>query len=276
MEPRLAALPGKKSLVALYVGALGYINDLEMLLDSVQDLRPDVRNHLGIAVVGSGPRAQWLQDEIINRGLDKTFLLLPPVAKKDVPKLFKAAHVSLVLVRPNPVLDMASSNKLFDSLAAGIPPVVNSAGRTQELIRDTGAGWTVEPGDSSALTDLYRQWVSGDADEMRKEFERRGAIARRIARERFDRDVISSRVLSACIDARKAYLSPQWAKNGYRVKYVLDLLFAIPALFLLLPVFMVIASAIKLDSPGDLPPSSKPTGELVFCSPRTWPQTPLA
>ncbi len=169
--------------LVVYVGALGEMNDVGWLAEvagALRPLAPDAR----FLVVGRGRD----RDRVIARAraagvLDETFFLHDPIAKRDVPALLAAATVSTALSAPVPEFEANSSNKLFDTLAAGRPVLINYGGWHRELLQRSGAGIVVPQGDvvaaAKALAALLADPVSLNAAR---------SAAAQLARSEFDRD----------------------------------------------------------------------------------------
>jgi glycosyltransferase involved in cell wall biosynthesis len=78
---------------------------------------------------------------------------------------------------------------VLESLACGTPVVVSAVGGLVETVKDGHTGWTVPPGDPEALASALRD-VLDRPDEAR----RRAAAGRRLVRERFDSEMVFTRL----------------------------------------------------------------------------------
>ena len=88
-----------------------------------------------------------------------------------------------------PILQTNSPNKLFDSLSAGKPIIVNSAGWTKDLVEKDNCGFFVNPDDPADFIDkiaLYK-----DNKEQLKIW---GENARKLSETTFDRSILAKRV----------------------------------------------------------------------------------
>ena len=172
---------GERPLV-LYAGALGRANGVTWLVDLARELRslmPDLR----VLVIGDGYDKSKLEDAARTAGLlDEVFYMESPIPKQDVPAAFAAADVSACLFIDRELLWTGSPNKLFDSLAAGTPVIVNYGGWQAELLEKRGAGIAVPTADvASAARRIVR--LLGTQEEL----EEMGRRARGLAEELFDR-----------------------------------------------------------------------------------------
>ena len=90
-----------------------------------------------------------------------------------------------------------SANKFFDALAAGTPLAINYGGWQAKLLEDTGAGIVLPRSDVEAAAKMLSERVRDDAWR-----ERASSAARRLARTRFDRDMLARQALSVIEAAR--------------------------------------------------------------------------
>ena len=99
--------------------------------------------------------------------------------------------MSLVSFKNLPILYTNSPNKLFDSLSAGKPIIVNSAGWTKRLVEDFDCGFYVnleEPGD---LADKLLM-ISKDTEKL-EEYARN---SRKVSLEKFDKSILTCKFVS--------------------------------------------------------------------------------
>jgi glycosyltransferase involved in cell wall biosynthesis len=185
-----ASVPGLAAGAPLvvYAGALGRINAVDWLADlaaAVRPQRPDAR----FLVVGGG----WGRERLLERGralgvLDETLFVRDPVPKRDVPAILAAATVACSLFAPIPAMESNSANKFFDALAAGRPVLIDYGGWHRQLLEETGAGLAVPFADPPAAATRLCALLGDEAALAGA-----GAAASRLARERFDRDVLALR-----------------------------------------------------------------------------------
>jgi glycosyltransferase involved in cell wall biosynthesis len=195
-EPGFRARHGLEGkLVALYSGAMGRANGLDQLLDAAAVLKHEGIEDVAFVAVGEGAAKPRLLQRVADEGLDNV-LFLPPVAKTALAGIVGAADVTLTLFAPYPVLQTNSPNKLFDSLAAGRPVIVNLDGWLRRVVEEAGAGVYVPAGDGEALATTLAALARepGLVATM-------GANARSLAEREFDRDVMADRLAEALEEA---------------------------------------------------------------------------
>jgi glycosyltransferase involved in cell wall biosynthesis len=98
--------------------------------------------------------------------------------------------VSLVPLKGTPILETSSPNKLFESLAAGIPVIQNTNGWIKTLLSDNNIGFTIDPNDADALAELLIKIAESSID-----IKKMGEHAKIIAQTQFDKDILSEKML---------------------------------------------------------------------------------
>ena len=169
---------------AVYAGAHGPANGLDLVLDAVDTLR-DL--DLDIVLVGGGVSKAGLVEEAARRSLTNV-RFLDPVPKSQIPELLAAADVGLhVLADVEMFRSAVSPNKIFDYFAAGLPVVTNCPGLVSQLVQDAGAGYSTEPGDmasglrqAASATQEARDQMGNSGRDWLQANQSRGAMASRL------------------------------------------------------------------------------------------------
>ncbi|MBC1435286.1 glycosyltransferase family 4 protein [Paenilisteria rocourtiae] len=167
--------------VLVHAGSLGVINGLEYLIETAKLLRDKGQHHVRILLTGDGGKRIELEKLCKDYELDNV-IFTGKFPKKKIPELLSTADATIMSVKDHPVLEMASPNKFFDSLAAGKPTIVNCGGWMKAMLEETGAGVYVEPKQPSDLVRVIE--VLSHATPLAAEL---GKNARRLAEDRFDR-----------------------------------------------------------------------------------------
>jgi glycosyltransferase involved in cell wall biosynthesis len=169
-------------LVCVYTGAMGLLNHLEYLLDCAAELDGQGVHDIQLAIFGDGKYKDSLERRISDDNLNSV-TIHGPMPRREMPRLLAAADVGVVSLIPRPYIDTNSANKFFDYLAAGLPVVINYGGWQSEVLKQHGAGFSVDP---HSPADLARVLVElRDSPEGRAGM---GVAARKLAEERYDRD----------------------------------------------------------------------------------------
>jgi glycosyltransferase involved in cell wall biosynthesis len=101
--------------------------------------------------------------------------------------LIQNAIISLVPLANTPILKTSSPNKLFESLAAGIPVIITTEGWMKELVEEENLGYYVDPDRSESLTEFLTQFAEpNEEDKLR---------IREFATKNFDKRILAYQYL---------------------------------------------------------------------------------
>lgn len=173
---------GFERVTAVYAGAHGPANGLDLLLDGAEQT-PEV----DVVLVGGGVLKDDLRRDAERRGLSNV-RFLDPIPKDEIPDLLAAADIGLHVLADVPLFRTAvSPNKVFDYMAAGLPTLTNCPGLVSDLVSNASAGVAVKPTDLgtglAALGQLDNErrgeW-GATAQRWIGEHQSRSAMARRL------------------------------------------------------------------------------------------------
>ena len=181
----------------VYTGTLGRANDCGRILDAARRLKAWSRSDIHIHLIGDGSERKALQDEAAQAGLDHVHFV-PPMPKEALAGWLAAATAMLLTLKPLPVFDAVSPNKLFDALAAGLPVIQTTQGWIRQLLADRDCGITVDPHRPAALA---KAMVALCDDRPGRD--RMAGNARRVACESFATDQLADRMLGTLIAANR-------------------------------------------------------------------------
>lgn len=182
--------------LVVYTGTLGQVNGVEYLARlAAATLRRDPA--VRFLVIGEGREEEKVRATAAELGvLNQNFFMLPSIEKREIPAWLSAADIATSLVIDVRELWANSANKVFDALAGGRPVAINHEGWLAEVLRESGAGLVLDPGDiPTAAAQLIhalhdRRWLG-----------RAGEAAREVARARFDRDRLAAQLAAVLRDA---------------------------------------------------------------------------
>jgi len=140
LEQKLGLNPNSFKIV--HFGSLGVANGAETIIESAKLLKGD--DSVEFLFVGGGSTEKNLVKECEKHQLTNVkFLGRFPM--KDTSEIVNLSDVSMVSFKDLPILYTNSPNKLFDSLSAGKPIIVNSAGWTKVMVEENNCGYYVNP-----------------------------------------------------------------------------------------------------------------------------------
>ncbi len=149
--------------VVLYAGAHGPANDLQVVLEAARQLENEPIHFL---LVGDGKDKPRLQQLAEAWGL-KNVTFLPPVPKREMPTILRAADIGLAILKPLEEYKTTYPNKVFDYMAAGLPILLVIDGVIRKVVEQAECGLFVPPGDAQALAKATQE-LAADAQRRRR------------------------------------------------------------------------------------------------------------
>ncbi len=147
---------------AVYTGNIGIVNNVEWMVEAAK-LLTEAKSNIKIVLIGDGQLQKSLE---LRKKLEKidNLIFLPLMPKTQLVGFIQNAMVSLVPLANSPVLATSSPNKLFESLAAGVPVVITTTSWMKEFVERERVGVYVNP-DSSE--DLFKFLIHKDHNEFK-------------------------------------------------------------------------------------------------------------
>ncbi len=136
-------------------------------------LRPALREHWRLVMVGDGPLRAAVQAVLGAAGLDALAWL--PGERSDVPNIMQRMHCFVL-----PSLAEGISNTILEAMACGLPVVATDVGGNAELVQTGRTGLLVAAGDADGLAQALLQ-LYDDPSRLRA----MGAEGRREVERRF-------------------------------------------------------------------------------------------
>jgi glycosyltransferase involved in cell wall biosynthesis len=175
---------------AVYAGNIGKVNHVEWLFDVAKKLTT-IESKFKIVLIGDGQLKDLLQKRKELEGV-VNIEFLPLMPKEVMVGYLQKAMVSLVPLASLPVLQTSSPNKLFESLAAGVPVIQNTNGWIKEFVDSESCGFTVNSEKVDELYELLLE-LSGDLTWREHYAER----AREVAKREFDKNKLAKKFITA-------------------------------------------------------------------------------
>lgn len=176
--------------VVVYAGTLGVINGVGYLVDIARAMW-HINSSARFFIIGEGKEFSAVKQKALDVGvLNTNLLMLPPVAKNEMPGLLSAATVATSLFVDLPEMWNNSANKFFDALAAGKPVMINYQGWQASLLEKSGAGFVVPPDQPERAAKMLNEFMK---DEQR--LKNAGAASQQLAETCFNRDSLATQLL---------------------------------------------------------------------------------
>jgi glycosyltransferase involved in cell wall biosynthesis len=136
--------------VAAHIGNMSLAHDFDVLLDAAAAL-PE----FAFVLAGGGSQVGYIEQRVQEQQLDNVVLtgILPHA---EMPGLFLASDVCLIVFKDHPLFNGALPSKMFEAMATGTPIVAAIRGEAEALLRQTGAGIPIPIGDREAMIEALR------------------------------------------------------------------------------------------------------------------------
>ena len=168
-------------------GALGRANGVESIIEAAKLIKND--NTVEFIFVGGGSSEESLKEDCLRNSLSNVkFLGSYPM--RETSEIVNLADVSIVSFKDLPILYTNSPNKLFDSLSAGKPIIVNSAGWTKKLVEEFDCGLYINPRDPQGLVEIIKYLQSNRSRVLSL-----GRNSRKLAEDYFDKTILTKEFL---------------------------------------------------------------------------------
>lgn len=147
----------------VFAGNVGEAQDMPSILDAAEHLK---NNHtIRWIIVGDGRKSEWLQSEVLKRGLQDRVLLPGRFPVERMPSFYAHADALLVSLKRDPVFSMTIPGKVQSYLMAGIPLVGMLDGEGAAVIQEANAGLVCAAGDGAGLAQIILKMAAMQAQE---------------------------------------------------------------------------------------------------------------
>jgi glycosyltransferase involved in cell wall biosynthesis len=171
----------------IYFGALGFANGLHYILEAAKLLKKNGEQDIEFLFLGEGKMEEELKAVCEEFQLHNVrFLGAHPM--KLVSEIVNMADCSVVSFKNVEVLNTSSPNKLFESLSAALPVIVNSDGWTKQLVELKDCGLYADPEKPQELVNAIEYLRLHEAE--RKQM---GQNARKLAQDVYDKSVLGKK-----------------------------------------------------------------------------------
>lgn len=128
--------------VLIYTGSLGLMDACEEIIHGFNLI--ENKSDLKLVFIGDGSERKVLEKLTETFHLQESIFFTGLIPKTEVVKWYQRALVSFVVFKDFPTLGTSSPNKMFDSLAAGVPIIQNTKGWISDLVDQFQIGMNVE------------------------------------------------------------------------------------------------------------------------------------
>jgi len=174
----------------IHFGTMGLANGLDYVIEAARILKRKGISNIEFVLLGDGMVKKKLIKEVFEAGLEEMFVFIDRQPMDSTSEIVNSCDCSIISFKNLPVLQTNSPNKLFDSLSAGKPVIVNSAGWTKTLVEENEIGFYCDPEKPIELVEKI--CFLKDNKELTK---RMGSKARELATKRFDKSILCKKLV---------------------------------------------------------------------------------
>lgn len=172
----------------LFAGNIGEAQDFPAILDAAEQLKSNTT--IRWLIVGDGRMSDWLKQEVKNRGLENSVLLLGRFPVERMPSFYAHADALLVSLKPDPVFSLTIPGKIQSYLMSGIALVGMLDGEGACVIHESQSGLVCAAGDSAGLARAVLK-LSAMSKSEQLAFGKNGI---NYAKHEFDRSTLMNRL----------------------------------------------------------------------------------
>lgn len=169
----------------IHFGTMGIANGLMYIMEAAKILKERKIDDIDILLLGEGKAEKQLKKFKEDHALDNVYFF-SRVPMDMTSEIVNVCDISVVSFLNIPILSTNSPNKLFDSLAAGKPIIVNSNGWTKKMVEDGQCGAYVDPEKPAELVEKILEWKQNPQLQ-----ETMGKNARKLAETTYDESILT-------------------------------------------------------------------------------------
>ena len=153
--------------IIMIAGNLGVSQDLDAVIEAAIELKNDDR--IKWVLVGDGSKKKWVDEAIVNKGLQKNVFTVGRFPQEAMPAFFQKAGAMLITLNNQyEDLKLVVPARLQSYMSAGRPVLGMIDGAASELIISANCGFVVPGGDYLSLVKVITEKVLVDLDAFGK------------------------------------------------------------------------------------------------------------
>lgn len=185
----------EQDFIAVFTGAHGEANGLDILIDVAQELKNLDQKNIKILLIGDGKEKNKLIQKAEAENLNN-LIFWDPIPKLELENILQQVDLGLMILKNIPAFYYGTSpNKFFDYIASGLPVLVNYPGWLADLINQNKSGLAVSPEDPKEFARGLIE-LAKDKNKLKQ----MGEAGRELALREFSREKLAKEWIQ-CIEA---------------------------------------------------------------------------
>lgn len=172
-KPEKADLSSKPKTI-LYIGNMGFCQNLSLVLDAAEILKKQQKNDIKFLLVGGGIEKKMLEKRRQELKLENVEIR-DVVSKELAIEMIRNADALMLHLKDDGTMDKTIPSKVFDYMAGGKPILFGLKGEAFDILQSTGGNLYYDPADSSQLakmavylTENYSQLAAAAANNLER------------------------------------------------------------------------------------------------------------
>ncbi len=175
----------------IFAGNIGESQGFETLLEAASIIYKE-NPTLNWVILGEGRMKGFVQQQVIERGLEKVFKLIGSFAPEQMPGFFSHADALIVSLKKDPLFSITIPSKIQSYMACGKPIITALNGEGSNIVEEAKAGLISEAGNAEALAKAILDFVALSPTQKAD----MGANSLKYYKEKFDRDMLINKLIN--------------------------------------------------------------------------------
>ncbi|XZE20413.1 glycosyltransferase family 4 protein [Pirellulaceae bacterium SH449] len=182
---------GQNTFICAYVGTIGMAHGLEVVLDAARELKNRGRTDILFLLVGDGARRKELEHLADALDVRSHVRFTGLLSKESIPEVLASCDCLLVHLKKSELFETVIPSKIFETMAMARPLIMGVRGESAEIVRKSGCGIEIEPGNAQELVCTVTSLCDDPSLYSTVASSGREFVVREYSRDRFANDFLS-------------------------------------------------------------------------------------